>query len=72
LPELSKSNDLVDELMAASAAPSQPTAPLPAARKAETSSSFHWVVVLGVAVGAASVIGGVFYGLLWALDAVKL
>jgi hypothetical protein len=74
LPELSKSNDLVEELMAASATPTQSraAAPLPPARKAEQSSGFHWVVLLGVAVGAASVIGGVFYGLLWLLDAARL
>jgi serine/threonine-protein kinase len=74
LPDLSKAVDLVDELMAASTVPThtRTAAPLPAARKSEASSGFHIWVVVGVSVAAAGVIGGVFYGLLWALDAVGL
>jgi hypothetical protein len=70
---LSKSDDLVDELMSASAAPTQTrtAAPLPPARKGDQSSGFHFWVI-GVAVAAAAAIGGILYGLLWALDAVKL
>ncbi len=72
LPELSKANDLVDDLMDAPSVPTQtlPAAPLATSRSHEQSSGFHIWVVVGVALAGAGAIGGVFYGLLWLLDAV--
>jgi hypothetical protein len=44
----------------------------PAAPSHATGSGFHTRIVMGVAVAGAGVIGGVFYGALWALDTARL
>jgi serine/threonine-protein kinase len=73
LPDLAKPNDLVDDLLAAPTVPAQPmhTAPLPAPRSHDASSGFHIWVVVGMGLVGAGIIGGILYGLLWALDSVR-
>jgi hypothetical protein len=75
LPELSKANDIVDDLMSAPAVHSHPMAatPFPAPRKHyEEPGGFHLWIVVGIGLVGAAAIGGVAYALLWALDAIRM
>ncbi len=74
LPQLSKADDLVDQLMAAPTVPTQPMqgAPLPAPRKHEEPSGFNFLIVLGLGLLGAAIIGIVLYALLAAGDAIGL
>ncbi|MGD9723752.1 MAG: serine/threonine protein kinase [Pirellulales bacterium] len=75
LPNLNKGHDLMDELLnvptVSSAAMS--ATPFPTPRKqAEHRGGFNIWVVIGVSLGVAGGIGVLFYGLLWALDSVRM
>lgn len=73
-PNFSKADTLVDELMAAPSVPTHPlqNTPLPAPRSThEEQSGFHLWIVVGLGLVGAALIGGVFYALLWAVDALS-
>ncbi len=74
LPDLAKADEFTDDLMAAAArAPVQTmqSGPLPVQRKSVESSRFHIWIVVAISLAGAGLIGGIFYFLLWALDAIS-